>query len=122
MNEKPGNVQIIGIFMVVSGVINILTGAGLAVAIILGTFFVGLLCLPVLLIPIGVGIFEIITGANVLNGKPTKHVQLVAGLEIASILWANFLSMAGGILVLVFYNDDETKAYFEDLNRDIISM
>lgn len=122
MNEKPGNVQIIGIFMVVSGVINILTGAGIAVAIILGTFFLGLLCLPVLVLPIGVGIFEIITGANVLNGKPTKHVQLVAGLEIASILWANFLSMAGGILVLVFYNDDETKAYFEDLNRDIISM
>jgi len=122
MNEKPGNVQIIGIFMVVSGVINILTGAGIAVAIILGTFFLGLICLPVLVLPIGVGIFEIITGANVLNGKPTKHVQLVAGLEIASLLWANFISMAGGILVLVFYNDDETKNYFEDLNRNIVSM
>ena len=122
MEQKPGNVQIIGIFMVASGVINILVGAGLAVAIVIGTFFLGLLCLPVLLIPIGVGIFEIVTGANVLNGKPTKHVQLVAGLEIASMLWANLLSMAGGILVLVFYNDDETKAYFEDLNSGIISM
>ncbi|MFN2144939.1 MAG: hypothetical protein ACK2T7_06275, partial [Anaerolineales bacterium] len=91
-------------------------------AIILGTFFLGLICLPVLVLPIGVGIFEIITGANVLNGKPTKHVQLVAGLEIASLLWANFISMAGGILVLVFYNDDETKNYFEDLNRNIVSM
>lgn len=122
MDPKPGNVQIIGILIIASGVINVLAGAGLAVAIILGTFFLGLFCLPVLLIPIGVGIFEIITGVNVLNGRPTRYVQLAAGLEIASILWANFLSMAGGILVLVFYNDDETKAYFEDLNSDIVSM
>ena len=122
MDPKPGNVQIIGLMMIASGVINILAGAGIAIAIVIGTLFVGLICLPILLIPIGVGIFEIITGANVLNGKPTKHIQLVAGLEIASILWANFLSMAGGILVLVFYNDDETKAYFEDLNSDTISM
>lgn len=122
MAQKPGNVQIIGIFMVVSGVINILAGAGIAVAIILGTFFLGLLCLPVLVLPIGVGIFEVITGANVLNGKPTKHIQLVAWLEIASVLWANLLSMAVGILVLVFYNDEETRTYFEDLNRGVISM
>ncbi|MBN2045999.1 MAG: hypothetical protein JW757_13335 [Anaerolineales bacterium] len=122
MDSKPGNVQIIGIMMIASGVLNILAGAGIAVGIVIGTLFLGLICLPILVIPIGVGIFEIVTGANVLNGKLTKHIQLVAGLEIASILWANFLSLAGGILVLVFYNDDETKAYFEDLNRGTISM
>ena len=113
METKPGNVQLIGILMIVSGVINILAGFGIATAIILGTFFVGLLCLPVLVIPVGVGIWEVIVGANIVNGRPARNIQVVAGLEIASILWANVLSMVAGILVLVFYNDPETRAYFE---------
>lgn len=112
MEQKPGNVQIIGILMVVSGVLNILTGSGIAVAIIFGTFFVGLICLPVLLIPIGIGIYEVVTGVNILSSKPARNIRVVAGLEIASILWANILSMVAGILVLVFYNDAETESYF----------
>ena len=115
MDTKPGNVQIIGIFMIVSGALNIIAGAGIAVGIVLGTFFLGLICLPILVIPIGVGVFEIVTGANVVNARPTKNVQLIAGLEIASILWGNVLSLVAGILVLVFYNDPETKAYFEGM-------
>jgi uncharacterized membrane protein HdeD (DUF308 family) len=112
MEPKPGNVLIIGILMLASGVLNILTGSGIAIAIIFGTFFVGLICLPVLLIPIGIGIYEVITGVNTISGKPARNIRLVAGLEIASLLWANILSMVAGILVLVFYNDAETESYF----------
>jgi len=115
MENKPGNVQLIGIIMITSGVLNVLAGGGIALAVVLGTFFIGLICLPFLLIPIGIGVWEIVTGVNVVNGRAARNIQLVAGFEIASILWANVLSMVAGILVLVFYGDAETKAYFEAL-------
>lgn len=121
METKPGNVQTIAIIQIISGVINILAGITLTLAIVLGTFFLGIFCAPLTMIPIGLGVYEIIVGANILNNKPAKNVFLVGILEVASILWGNFFSMVAGILVLVFYNDPETKAYFEDLNRDIIS-
>ncbi len=120
MEAKPGNVQLIGIFMIVSGALNILCGIGWMIAMLVTV--VGILCTPIALIPIGVGIWEIVTGANVINGKPVKNLQVVAGFEIASILWANVLSMVAGILVLVFYNDPPTKEYFEDLNAGVIAM
>ncbi len=121
MQTKPGNVQAIAIIMIISGIINILAGISLTTAIVLGTFFLGIICAPLTLIPIGVGVYEIIVGANTLNDKPGQNVSLVGILEIASILWGNFLTMVAGILVLVFYNDAETKSYFEDLRRDILS-
>jgi hypothetical protein len=120
MEPKPGNVQLIGIFMIVSGALNILAGAGWLIALLVTV--VGILCTPIALIPVGIGIWEIVTGANVINGKQAKNIQVVAGFEIASILWANVLSMVGGILVLVFYNDPPTKEYFEDLNAGVIRM
>jgi hypothetical protein len=122
MATKPGNVQTIGILMLISGVLNILAGITITVLIVLGTLFIGIICVPITLIPIGIGVYEIVVGANILNNKPAKTITVVAGLEIASILWANFISMTVGILVLVFYNDPATKAYLEDVKTDTISM
>ena len=98
--------------MLISGIINIIVGGGWALSIIIGTVGFGLLCAPVLLIPIALGIWEIVVGANLTNGKPVKNVKLISGFEIASILWGNILSMVAGILNLVFMNDPETEAYF----------
>jgi len=120
--QKPGNVQVIGILILVSGAINILAGLGITVAVVLGTFGLGLLCLPLTLLPVGVGVYELIFGIRILSSQPTGKVAVVGGLEIASILWANFLSMICGIVVLVFYNDPETKTYFEDLQSGTLSM
>jgi hypothetical protein len=122
MATKPGNVQTIGILMLISGVLNILAGITITVLIVLGTLFIGIICVPITIIPIGIGVYEIVVGANILNNKPVKTITVVAGLEIASILWANFISMILGILVLVFYNDPATKAYLEDVKTDTISM
>jgi hypothetical protein len=113
MDNKPEMVRGIGIIMIVSGVINILWGIGISLTLILS--LLGILCIPLGLIPIGIGIYEIIQGANVLGDTPVKNVTLVGGLEIASILWGNILSVVGGILVLVFYNDEEVKAYFDGM-------
>jgi len=119
--QKPANVQVIGILILISGAINILVGLGITVGVVLGTLFIGLICLPLTLIPVGVGIYEIIVGIRVLGDQPTGSLKVVGGLEIASILWGNFLSMIGGIVVLVFYNEPETKAYFEDLKSGTIT-
>ena len=113
MEKKPDMVGPIGIIMVVSGILNILAGIGWAALIILGTLGIGLLCAPIFLIPMGIGIYEIIQGVNIMNDRPVKNVPLVGILEIVSILWANILSVVGGILVLIFYNDEQVKAYFE---------
>lgn len=120
--QKPANVQVIGILVVISGAINIIVGLGVTVGVVLGTFFIGLICLPLTLIPIGIGIYEIIVGIRVLNNQPPGNLTLVGGLEIASILWGNFLSMIGGIVVLVFYNEPETKNYFDDLQNGTLTM
>jgi hypothetical protein len=115
MDNKPEMVGVIGIIMIVSGVLNILAGLGWTLIIVIGTLGIGLLCAPLTIIPIGIGIYEIIQGANVLGDRPVKNVTLVGILEIVSVLWVNILSVIGGILVLVFFNDEEVKAYFDSM-------
>lgn len=117
MQTVPGNVKTMGILMLISGILNIIVGGGWALSIIIGTVGIGLLCAPVLLIPIGLGIWEIVVAASLINGRPAKNVKLISGFEIASLLWGNILSMVAGILNLVFMNDPETEAYFASMEE-----
>ncbi|MEN8240835.1 MAG: hypothetical protein ABFS17_02850 [Chloroflexota bacterium] len=119
MNTKPDKINAIAIIMIVSGALNII--AGFAVTLTLVITILGILCIPLGLIPIGIGIYEIIQGANILNDKPVKNVMLVGWLEIASVLWANIISLVAGILVLVFYNEEDVKAYFDGVALDIVT-
>ena len=118
MNQKPDMVNVIAIIMIVSGAINILWGIGVSLTLIIT--ILGILCIPLGLIPIGIGVFEIIQGVNILNDKPVKNITLVGILEIVSILWGNFLTLIAGILVLIFYNDENTKAYLDGVALDIV--
>lgn len=118
MNQKPDMVNVIAIIMIVSGAINILWGIGVSLTLIIT--ILGILCIPLGLIPIGIGVYEIIQGVNILNDKPVKNITLVGILEIASILWGNVLTLVGGILVLIFYNDESTKAYLDGVAMDIV--
>lgn len=113
MENKPDMVNAIGIIMIVSGALNIL--AGIIVTITLIVTVLGIICIPLGLIPIGIAVYEIIQGINILNNRPVKNVQLVGILEIASVLWLNIFSVVAGILVLVFYNDEDVKAYIDGM-------
>ena len=113
MEERPGQVTAMGIMTIVSGVINISVAAGWAFIVVLGTLGLGLICLPIFLIPVILGIFEIIYGAKVLGNKAVPNTQVIGILEIVSILWGNFLTAIVAILVLVFYSDPDVKAYIE---------
>jgi len=116
--EKPGKVTALAIATIVSGAINIIGACGLTVSIVLGTFGFGLICAPLTILPSVLGIFEIIYGAKLLSNppQPVKPSQAIAILEILTVLFLNVISLVVGILALVFYNDQEVKDYFAEIN------
>jgi hypothetical protein len=111
-------VQAIAIMTLVNGILNILASLGVTLGIVLGTFGLGLLCAPITIAPLVLGIFEIIYGVNLMAEPPkvTKPNQVIAILEICCIIIGNVISLVVGILALVFYNDEEVKAYFNQLS------
>lgn len=117
--EKPGKVTAIAALTLVSGISNILGALIVTATIVLGSFGVGLLCAPATLLPIVLGVFEIIYAAKLLANppKPTDPSEVLAILEICAILYGNIFSLIAGILALVFYSDPETKQFFATLNE-----
>ena len=114
--EKPGMVQAIAIMTLVNGILNILWGGSLAVGLMIG--IVTICLVPFALLPIALGIFEIIYAAKLMANppQPVQPSQSIAIMEICCILFANVISLVVGILALVFYNDVDVKAYFVKLN------
>lgn len=115
---KPGMVQAIGIMTIINGILNILYGVGVTAAIVLGTFFVGILCAPVTILPAILGIFEILYALKLLANppQPVKPSQTIAILEIVAVISGNVISAVVGVLALVFYSDADVKAYFARIN------
>jgi len=115
--EKPGKVQTLSILILINGILNVLWGGGLFIAVVLGTFFVGLLCTPVLLLPMALGVVEIIHGINLISDPPkvAKPSRALAIFEMCGILFGNLISLVVGVIYLVFSNDGEVKGYFESL-------
>lgn len=119
MITKPGKVQTISILVLISGILNVFGGGLLALLIIIGTLGIGILCAPVLILPMILGVVEIVYGINLLSDPPkVKELsQPIAVLEICSILFANVFAVVVGIISLVFLNDDEVKSYFSALQE-----
>ena len=116
--ERPSNITTLAVMTLVSGGLNILAGLGLTIAVVLGTFFFGIICVPITILPAILGVFEILYGVKLLAvpPKPLKPSQAIAILEIATFLYLNVISGVVGILAMVFYNDPEVKKYFEMIN------
>jgi uncharacterized membrane protein HdeD (DUF308 family) len=114
--QKPGMVTAIGVMTIISGILNIIAGlgigGGLAVSVVL-------ICIaPVGILPIVLGVFEIIYAVKLLSNppQPVQPNQTIAILEIVCFLFGNMVSGITGVLALVFYNDANVKAYFASLN------
>lgn len=116
--ERPGEVTAIAVATLISGVSNITAAAGWTLAIVVGTFGIGLLCVPITILPGVLGIFEIIYGIRLLStpANPVQPAQTLAILEIVGVLSGNLLSPIAGILALVFYNEPRVKAFFGGMN------
>jgi hypothetical protein len=114
--QKPGLVTAIAVMTLTSGIINLFWGF-VASATALGTI-VGVVCLPVTILPTILGIFEIIYAAKLMSAQPQPVMpsQSIAIFEITTVVMGNLFSMVVGILVLIFYNDLIVKDYFSRLN------
>ncbi len=116
-SEKPGQITVMGVLILVSG----LTNAGLFVAwggaILTGavaSFGIGLLCLPCALPPIALAVFEFIVAAKLFGTNPSSmnYHKTVAIMEIVSIIFGNVVGLVSGILALVWLNDPRVQDWF----------
>lgn len=111
VNPKPGKVQAMEIILLVSGILNVLGGFSAVCAFTVSV--VGILCLPVVALPLVLGIFEVIYASKLLSGKLTsaRDLKTIAILEIATIIYGNVPSLVAGILNLVFLEDRTVQEY-----------
>jgi hypothetical protein len=110
---KPGYVQAIAIMCLVDGILNILWGGGLALIFLCGCFTA---CLaPLGVYPVVVGILEILYATKLLPDpiQPVRPAQYLAIMQIINTILGDFISLAVGIISLVFYSDPKVKAYFD---------
>jgi hypothetical protein len=119
-NQKPGLFTTIAIMTLTSGIINLFWGF-IASATALGTI-VGVVCLPITILPTILGVFEIIYAAKLLSAQPepVQPSQPIAVFEILTFFIGNIFSMVVGILALIFYNDVVVKEYFSRINGTTI--
>lgn len=110
--QKPTLINVIAWTTLASGIVNI--GWGIAAF----TTFIGVICAPLSILPIILGVFELIYAAKLLS-TPTQPVSPSTNLaifEILAVLYGNVFAMVVGILSLVFYNDQIVRDYFNRLN------
>lgn len=135
MEDVPQNYKTAGILMLVAGIMNILASLALGVvlfiyitAIAVGSMGIGIVCYVCCLwpvVPLAFGIFELITGMNIMNGKPQKNAPLVAILGI--VMGALNLAFGVGVIPMimeivatVMLNDAEVKAWLEQNTLDLL--
>lgn len=116
-SQKPALFTTIVVLTLVSGIVNLFWGF-IASATALGTI-VGVVCLPITILPTILGVFEIIYAAKLLSSQPepVQPSQTIAVLEILTFLMGNLFSMVVGILALIFYNDAAVRDYFFRINK-----
>ena len=117
--QKPSLVSVIAWMTLASGIVNLFWGLGLALTGLLT--IVGIICVPILILPTVLGVFEIIYAAKLLSNppQPVQPSTNIAILEIVNIISGNIFSVVVGILSLVFYNDQIVKDYFAHMNETL---
>lgn len=111
--QKPTLVSVIAWTTLASGIVNLFWGVGA-----LFSLWWTIICIPFLILPTILGVFEIIYAAKLFSNpaQPVQPSTNIAIFEIACIITGNVFSLAVGILSLVFYNDVVVKNYFARLN------
>lgn len=142
MDDRPQQLQTIGILQLVSGIVNLTFGWVMAALIwyflgfvisctvggILGMIgslvgcpagfmlmYCGACCGALGLILVPVGIAEIIAGAMSLSGNPAgaSMGRLLSWVEISSLLAGGLVSAIIGVVVMSMYRDPDVLDYLE---------
>jgi GYF domain 2 len=102
-NVKPGQVQTVGIMMLVGGILGIL-------------YFLSSICLlfwwPGVYYELVIAILLIIRGSNMLNRDDQGPPRTLAILQIICIVSGDVINCVMGIVALVMLNDNDTVAYY----------
>jgi hypothetical protein len=103
------------VLVLINSILNIAWGGILALLGVLTV--VGILCAPLLILPMVLGVFELIYAINLFAEPPKvkEPSQAIAILEICDIFFLNIFGVVVGALSLIFMNDEEMKDYFASL-------
>ena len=121
LEQKPGLLTAVAVMTLVSGIINLFWGfVGSVTAL---STVVGVICVPITILPTILGVFEIIYAAKLLSTQPqpVQPSTSIAVFQILTFLMGNIFSMIVGILALIFYNDVSVKNYFASVNTRVDS-
>jgi len=115
---KPALVNVVAWITLASGIVNLFWGIGASAAVFASTWGIGIICVPITILPTVLGIFEIIYAAKLMSDppQPLQPSTNLAILEIVCVIVGNLFAVVVGILALVFYNDLTVKDYFARLN------
>ena len=110
--NRPEKVTAIGILSLLNGIVSVFWGSIISIGSF--TTIIGICCLPVTILPVILGGFEIVYAIRLLNNppQPCSPSKSIAILDIISIIYGNFISLVIGILLLVFYSDLDVKEWF----------
>jgi len=116
-NYRPEKVTAIAVLSLLNGIVSVIWGIIISIGAL--ATIVGICCLPVTILPIILGGFEIVYAIRLLSNPPHPSTpnKTIAILDIVSILYGNFISLVIGILLLVFYNDSDVKEWFDTIYK-----
>jgi hypothetical protein len=105
--QKPGQVQAVGIMLLVGGILGLLTMAAVALS------SMGICCLwPGIYFEIVWGILALIRGINMLNQDDQGPPKTLAILQIICIVNADVINCILGIVCLVMLGDEQVRSYY----------
>jgi uncharacterized membrane protein len=115
-DQKPGLYTAIAAMTLASGIVNLFWGF-IASATVLSTV-IGVICLPITVLPTILGVFEIIYAAKLLSNQPqpVHPSPAIAAFQISTLLYGNVFTAVVGLLNLIFFNDQSVKDYFARAN------
>lgn len=115
--QKPGQVQAVGIMMLVGSIMSLLYALGIIIyilAVAAATLGVGLLCClwPGIYVAAVFGILGLIRGINMLNQDDQGPPRTLAILQIICVVNGDIINCVLGIVSLVMLNDPQVRAYY----------
>jgi hypothetical protein len=135
MEEVPANYKTAGILMLIAGILNILVALlvmvilgfyGLVFGVMTGVGFVIWCCCLLPITQLALGVLELVTGINIMNGKPMAHASTIS---IVGIVVGAMGTLSGGlgmmpmileIIATVMLNDQSVKAWLETASGELL--